>query len=63
VTQANIATTICVRGYTANVRPPAAFTGALKRLQIAQYGYADTDPSHTKRTTSSRSSSAAARPT
>jgi hypothetical protein len=46
VTQANIATTICVPGYTAKVRPPAAYTGALKRLQIAQYGYADTDPSH-----------------
>lgn len=46
VTQDNIATTICVTGYTAKVRPPAAYTNALKRLQIAQYGYSDKDPSH-----------------
>jgi hypothetical protein len=42
VTQANIATTICVSGWTATVRPPAAYTTALKIRQIVEYGYADT---------------------
>lgn len=41
VTQANIAKTICVSGYTAKVRPPASYTGVLKRQQIVAYGYAD----------------------
>jgi hypothetical protein len=41
VTQANIATTICVSGWTATVRPPAAYTTALKIRQIVAYGYAD----------------------
>lgn len=41
VTQANIHQTICVRGYTRTVRPPEAYTEALKRHQIAEYGYAD----------------------
>ena len=38
VTQANIHSTICVRGYTASVRPPEAYTEALKRQQIAALG-------------------------
>jgi hypothetical protein len=41
VTQDNISTTICVRGYTKTVRPPAAYTNDLKVLQIAAYAYAD----------------------
>jgi hypothetical protein len=41
VTQANIDTTICVRGWTRTVRPSEAYTEQLKRAQIAQYGYAD----------------------
>jgi hypothetical protein len=41
VTQANIAATICVSGWTATVRPPAAYTTALKIRQIVAYGYAD----------------------
>jgi hypothetical protein len=36
VTQSNVAQTICVRGWTAGVRPPRAFTDALKRQQIAE---------------------------
>ena len=44
VTQATIRTTICVSGYTRTVRPPASYTNALKVRQIAQYGYADTNP-------------------
>jgi hypothetical protein len=39
VTQANIRRTICVSGYTKTVRPPASFTTALKRNQLAS-GYA-----------------------
>ena len=42
VTQANISTTICVRGYTKTVRPPLSYTHDLKVIQIAEYGYADT---------------------
>jgi hypothetical protein len=38
VTQANIGTTICVKGWTATVRPPVAYTNALKRKQMVQYG-------------------------
>jgi hypothetical protein len=41
VTQDNIYTTICVRGYTKTVRPPASYTHDLKVRQIAEYGYAD----------------------
>lgn len=36
VTQETIGTTICVRGWTATIRPPRAYTGALKRKQIRQ---------------------------
>ncbi|MFC5187467.1 hypothetical protein [Actinomadura harenae] len=45
VTQANIHRTVCVAGYTKRIRPPASYTGALKRRQIAEYGYRDTNPS------------------
>ncbi len=44
VTQANIQQTICVRGYTKTIRPPASYTDQLKIQQIAQYGYSDTNP-------------------
>ena len=44
VTQANIGSTVCVRGWTKTVRPPAYYTNKLKRIQIRQYGYADTNP-------------------
>ena len=36
--------TICRSGYTATIRPPASYTDALKRQQIAAYGYTDTSP-------------------
>lgn len=36
VTQESIGTTICVPGWTATVRPPAAYTSALKARQIAE---------------------------
>jgi hypothetical protein len=38
VTQATIRTTICVRGWTATIRPPASETGALK-LTVAYPAY------------------------
>lgn len=38
VTQGNIASTICRRGWTATIRPPRAYTTALKRRQIVEYG-------------------------
>jgi len=44
VTQATIGSTICVRGWTATVRPPASYTDGLKRTGIIAYGYADTNP-------------------
>lgn len=39
VTQANIKSTICVKGYTSTVRPPATYTTKLKKKQLAS-GYA-----------------------
>lgn len=44
VSQANIAVTICVSGYTTKVRPSSRYTDALKLQQIKAYGYADTNP-------------------
>jgi hypothetical protein len=38
VTQATIATTICVRGWTATVRPATTYTNALKVRQLAEFG-------------------------
>ena len=38
VTQANIASTICKRGWTATIRPPVDYTNALKRKQMPVYG-------------------------
>jgi hypothetical protein len=38
VTQANIRSTICKRGWTATIRPPVSYTDALKRRQMRQYG-------------------------
>ena len=44
VTQATIATTICVSGWTATVRPPSSYTSTLKVEQLAAFGYADQNP-------------------
>lgn len=38
VTQANIRSTICKRGWTATVRPPVSYTDRIKRESIAAYG-------------------------
>ena len=38
VTKANIATTICVSGWTATVRPPTSYTQALKRTMLLRAG-------------------------
>lgn len=46
ITQSNIQTTICVRGYTKTVRPPVYYTNTLKKKQMAAYGYADINPAH-----------------
>jgi hypothetical protein len=46
VTTDNLATTICISGWTAGIRPPSAYTGALKLAQIIEYGYEDRSPSH-----------------
>jgi hypothetical protein len=43
VTQDNLQTTICVSGYTTRVRPSTSYTNALKRTQITEYGYTDTN--------------------
>ncbi|MCO5967013.1 hypothetical protein [Actinoallomurus soli] len=46
VTQETIGSTICVAGWTRTVRPPVAYTNALKARQIAEYGYSDTNPAN-----------------
>jgi hypothetical protein len=46
VTQATISSTICVKGWTATIRPPASYTNALKRAQLEEWHYADQNPSH-----------------
>lgn len=38
VTQANIAQTICRKGWTATVRPPTSYTTPIKRQLMARYG-------------------------
>jgi hypothetical protein len=40
VTQASIGSTICVKGWTATIRPPATYTTDLKRRQMAVLGLA-----------------------
>jgi hypothetical protein len=38
VTQANIDSTICKRGWTRTIRPPTDYTNALKAKQMREYG-------------------------
>jgi hypothetical protein len=38
VSQATIGSTICVRGWTATVRPPSDYTSQLKLQQMPEYG-------------------------
>ena len=45
ITQDNIRETICNPGWsTKSIRPPASYTGRLKREQIAEWNLTDTDP-------------------
>lgn len=46
ISQSNIQTTICVRGYTKTIRPPSYFTNRLKKKQMHDYGYADHNPAY-----------------
>jgi hypothetical protein len=46
VKQATIGSTICVSGWTRTIRPPASYTTALKKQQLAAWHYADQNPSH-----------------
>ena len=46
VTQENIDENICVSGWTKTVRPKVSYTNKLKKRQIVEYGYSDTDLSH-----------------
>ncbi len=43
VIQDTVSSTICVKGYTKTIRPPTSYTTKLKRQQIIEYGYADTN--------------------
>jgi hypothetical protein len=45
-TQEHLAATVCKSGWATSVRPPSAYTGALKLVQIVEYGYTDRNPSH-----------------
>jgi hypothetical protein len=44
VTQTNVGETVCTKGFTKTIRPPAYFTNKLKKIQIRQYGYANSNP-------------------
>lgn len=46
VTQENIHSTVCVKGYSKSIRPPSYYTNKLKKRQLAEYGYADSNPQH-----------------
>ena len=46
VTAQNLQSTVCVKGYTARVRPDKALTNRLKRQQMRLYHYADANPQH-----------------
>lgn len=42
VAQTNIHSTICLKGWTATIRPPQSYTKPLKIKSIRAYGYTDT---------------------
>jgi len=46
ITQQNIHQTVCIKGYTKTIRPPAHYTNKLKKRQIREYGYEDRNPKH-----------------
>jgi hypothetical protein len=39
VTEATLATTVCVSGWTATIRPPTEYTNHLKLVQLKEYGF------------------------
>jgi hypothetical protein len=39
VTQATLATTVCIPGWTATIRPPTEYTNHLKAVQLQEYGF------------------------
>jgi hypothetical protein len=43
-TQHNLDATVCKSGWASSQRPPAAYTNALKLVQIVQDGYSDKNP-------------------
>ena len=46
MTQASISITICLKGWTKAIRPPASYTSALNRAQPAEWHYTDQNPLH-----------------
>jgi hypothetical protein len=46
ITQQNIHQTVCIKGYTKTIRPPAHYTNKLKKRQLREYGYDDRNPRH-----------------
>jgi hypothetical protein len=46
ITQQNIHQTVCIKGYTKMIRPPANYTNKLKKRQLREYGYNDRNPKH-----------------
>ncbi len=44
VTQENIHSTVCVKGYTDQVRPDKQYTNRMKRDQLREFGYKDRNP-------------------
>ncbi len=46
MTQETVRTTICTSGFTAGIRPNVSATNALKKKQLADWGYSDKVMSH-----------------
>ena len=43
VNQRNIETTVCLKGWTKTMRPPASFTNGIKHIKFRQYGIAESE--------------------
>ena len=46
ISQENIQSTVCVKGYTKTVRPPAYYSNKLKKRQMREYACTDKNPTH-----------------
>lgn len=44
INQQNIQSTVCLKGFTKTIRPPASYTNKLKKIQIIEYGYDNKNP-------------------